>query len=369
MTPADGAIRLLAGSRARARIEREGLRPRDIVGVAAAAGGPKGLALLPLDRWVFGDWLPRDPASATRRVLAGASIGAWRMAACAQREPLAALDRLEQAYLERQRYPLRPSPRHVSQVCREILQALIGGDARDFLQGMHPRATLAVVTARSAARRDGPLALRSGFARAALSNAVSRERLAAHLSRLAFVAGDDTALLPALPPDRFGAHTAALSAEALEDALLASGSIPLVADPVRNIAGAPGGDYWDGGLIDYHLYWRWSALDGVVLYPHFAPRVTAGWLDKLLPWRSHGVGAAGRDWLDNVLLVVPSDTMLARLPGGRLPDRKDFHRYGLRHDARLSHWRSAIGECARMAEALARFVERPDPTRLEPLRP
>ena len=38
-----------------------------------------------------------------------------------------------------------------------------------------------------------------------------------------------------------------------EDALLASGTIPLVCAPVRDIAGAPPGNYWDGALVDYHL--------------------------------------------------------------------------------------------------------------------
>jgi len=38
-----------------------------------------------------------------------------------------------------------------------------------------------------------------------------------------------------------------------EDALIASGTIPLVCSPVRDIAGAPPGNYWDGALVDYHL--------------------------------------------------------------------------------------------------------------------
>ena len=37
------------GNHARRRIEREGLKPGDIRCVPAAAGGPKGLALLPFD--------------------------------------------------------------------------------------------------------------------------------------------------------------------------------------------------------------------------------------------------------------------------------------------------------------------------------
>jgi hypothetical protein len=320
--------------------------------VAAAAGGPKGLALIPLDRWLFGSWL-RD--ATRRRALFGASIGAWRMAAAAQTDPVTALDRLEHAYLERQRYPEKPTAAHVSRVCREIARELIGDDAAGFTRTLEPSWALQVVTA----RQRGPRArARLRFALAAAANAIGRDQLAAHLQRVVFsvhAAGPS----PAVPPDRFATRHVALDAANLEDALLASGSIPLLAEPVRSIAGAPPGDYWDGGLIDYHLYWNYAALDGIVVYPHFVPHVTAGWLDKFLPWRRHGVGAQGRRWLDNVLMVVPSPGLLARLPNGKLPDRNDFHRYGTDHDRRLRDWRRAIAECARMADEFAAFVERP----------
>ena len=75
----------------------------------------------------------------------------------------------------------------------------------------------------------------------------------------------------------------------------------------------------------------------------------------------------GRQWLDNVLIVAPSAALLARLPGGRLPDRRDFHRYGTDHDRRLRDWRQAIGECERLADAFAGFCEAPQRVPLEPL--
>lgn len=372
-------IRVLAGARARARIARDGLRAADIAAVVAAAGGPKGLALLPVDRFVFGHWLADAPRP---RLLTGASIGAWRMAAGAQRDPLAALDRLQHAYLERQRYPLRPTPLQVSETCRTVVRDLLGACAAGFVQALDPQRTLRVVTARFLGRRGERLPLRLAFAGAALANTLSRARLGAHFQRVVFEAGPPAAARPTaaqavpaetaaapdpMPRDRFATRTVPLRAHNIEDALLASGSIPLLTDPVRNIDEAPAGDYWDGGLIDYHLYWNWNAVDGLVLYPHFSPQVTAGWLDKLLPWRRHGIGIGGSGWLDNVVLVVPSPSFMARLPAGKLPDRDDFYRYGLAHDRRLADWRRTIAECERLADALAAFVERPDPTRLEPL--
>ncbi len=366
------ALRILAGPRARQRIAADGLQAAQISAIAGAAGGPKGLALIPLDRFVFGDWLASAPRP---RALFGASIGAWRMAAAAQRAPLPALDRLEAAYLELQRYPESPGPRLVSHVCRDIVRAVIGADARGFVRGLDGNAHLHLVTARGLGPRlRSP---RGRFVRAAVANLLSRQRLGMHLQRVVFAsAGNDAhdaagraaaPLSRAVPADRFATRAVALDAGNLEDALLASGSIPLVADPVRSIDGAPAGDYWDGGLIDYHLYWPFARLDGLVLYPHFVPHLTAGWLDKFLPWRRHGIGPAGAGWLDNLVLLAPGPGLLARLPNRRLPDRNDFHRYGLDHDRRLRDWRGAIAECARMADAFARFVERPDPALVEPI--
>ena len=354
------SLRLIAGPVAARLIAERGLRAEDVAAVPAAAGGPKGLALLPLDRFLFAHWLPRAPRS---RVLVGASVGAWRMAAAARRDPLAALARLEQAYLEGQRYPERPSPTQVSAVCRAMVRELIGDDPQAALADLAPGMRLLIVTARA---RRAPAREDAFFAGAALANLLARDRLAGWLERVIF----DSAPAPTCagtPADAFGTRRVALAAGNLEDALLASGSIPRVAQPVRDIAGAPPGSYWDGGLIDYHLHWDWRALEGIALMPHFVPRVTAGWLDKFLPWRRHGLGPRDRDWLDRLVLAVPSPALLARLPGGRLPERQDFHRYGLDHDRRLRDWRRAIGECEAMAEDLASALERPDELPIEPL--
>src|SRR5512137_2719793 len=66
-----------AGPRALRHLLARGLAPGDIGCVPAAAGGPKGLALLPLDRLLLQHgWLPEEyPVE-----LIGASVGAWRMA-------------------------------------------------------------------------------------------------------------------------------------------------------------------------------------------------------------------------------------------------------------------------------------------------
>jgi len=318
----------------------------------AAAGGPKGLALLPFDRLFAREWLPQT----AQIELIGASIGAWRMAALADADPLRALDRLQTAYVREQNYPHRPSTSQVAATCRGVARAV----SNDPAPGLADRVSLSIVTAR--ARGSLAVGTRRAFARAAIANTVSRRRLGAYLERVVFQAGAPSRL--AARDDAFGYKTVPLTQINREDALLASGSIPLICDPVRSIAGAPCGDYWDGGLIDYHLLLPYSELGGVVLYPHFVPWVTPGWLDKSLRWRARPRDHA---WLANVVLIAPSAAMLQRLPNGKLPDRSDFYHYGVDHAARIAAWERAIAESERFAAAALAWLNHPDLSLARPL--
>jgi hypothetical protein len=68
-----------------------------------------------------------------------------------------------------------------------------------------------------------------------------------------------------------------------------------------------------------------------------------------------------------MLLIAPSPAFLATLPHGKLPDRQDFYRYGPDHAGRIRAWETAIAECGRFAEAVLAWMERPDPTLIEPI--
>ena len=81
------ALQLYAGPAARRHIAQHGLLPQHVATLPAAAGGPKGLILGPLDRFIFGQWLPQSSQPVD---LVGASIGAWRMAAACLDDPAAA---------------------------------------------------------------------------------------------------------------------------------------------------------------------------------------------------------------------------------------------------------------------------------------
>ncbi|MDX1298270.1 MAG: patatin-like phospholipase family protein, partial [Pseudomonas sp.] len=61
--------------------------------------------------------------------------------------------------------------------------------------------------------------------------------------------------------------------------------------------------------------------------------------------------------LQDVLLLAPSRDYLARLPHGKLPDRKDFSRY-LGDDAgRERYWRTAMSESRRLGDEFLELVE------------
>jgi hypothetical protein len=346
-------ITIRLGQRARQRIAAEGMQASDVAIIPAAAGGPKGLVLHGLDCWMFGDWLKQAPR---QRRLVGASIGAWRMAASTYADPVAAHKRLAHLYAA-QRYPAKVDAAYVSRTCRALLDELLDGRGAEALN--HPQHRLSVLTVRGA----GPLAQTAGvrwremagFLRAAVSNAVSRQRLAASMERVVFHdARDDSAWLRERF-DAFAGHFVGLSEANLRDALLASGSIPLVLEAVTGIAGAPDGAYWDGGLIDYHLHLPYQRDPGLVLYPHFTDHIVPGWLDKSMPWRRARDSA-----LDNVVLVSPSPAFLATLPHGKMPDRRDFKFYGQDHAGRARDWGRTVAESERMAEAFARWCDKPD---------
>lgn len=363
------AITIHAGRKALAHIREHGLRAQDVAIIPAAAGGPKGLIFQRLDQWLFGHWLPSAPRE---RTLIGASIGAWRMAAACHAEPVSAFQRLGDLYCE-QRYPDRPTAHFVSSTCTDFLGAFIGGHEQEI--SGHPHHRLQILTARG----RGPfleapgrnLTLTAGFGLAVMGNMLSRSQLSKHLSRVIVGDARDPAFWLKAKFDAFETHFAPLSESNVAGALLASGTLPFTMEPVRGIPDAPAGTYWDGGLIDYHLALPYSRVagnadGGLVLYPHFTKDLVPGWLDKSLPWRRAHIGR-NRDWLDNVVVVAPSRSFLQTLTRGKLPDRQDFLHYGQDHDGRILNWQLAISEGERLRDALADFIEHPDPGRVKPL--
>lgn len=349
------ALHIHAGPKALAHIRANGLLPAHVGVIPGAAGGPKGLILGQLDRFIFGQWLPQSHQPVH---LVGASIGAWRMATACLNEPVAAFERLERDYIH-QHYELAPGQKRVTaeQVSREFgksLQSFYGGRVDELLA--HPRYKLHLVTSlgRHVLHREHPVLTPLGYAGAWLSNAVSRPAMGGWLQRVVFSGMD--AALPFDPSD-YKTTQAALNASNFMPALQASCSIPFVLQAVHDVPGGPLGAYWDGGITDYHLHLNYQppASSPIVLYPHFQQAVVPGWLDKALKWRHRATPA-----LDSVVLLVPNPEWVQTLPNGKLPDRKDFMTYGQDLQSRVKVWNAAASAAQQLADEFAQWLERPD---------
>ena len=350
-----GNLTFLAGEKALAMVRDQGIRPDTIKIVAGAAGGPKWLVLSRLDRFLFSNWL----AGGTERLyLIGSSIGAWRFAAACQARPLEALARFEDAYLD-QTYSARPDRKEIDRECARIRAKLLEGDAVTEILA-HPtfRLNLLTVRARWPASAESKPFQALGLAGAALFNAFSRKGSRVLFQRFLF---HDPRHRPRfLENHGFPERLVPLDASNLSDAILASGSIPLVMSGIRDIHGAPAGVYRDGGVTDYHLDLPFlNNQDGLVLFPHYMDRIIPGWFDKKMAWRK-----PSRANMDRVLLVAPSPEFIARLPRGRIPDRRDFYDYLNNDQARISCWRKAIAESERLADEFQQAVETGEISRL-----
>jgi hypothetical protein len=343
------ALQVFAGPRALAHLRQRGLAPADVRVIPAAAGGPKGLALLPLDRFLFGQWLPQSTQTVH---LLGASIGAWRMAAACLPDADAALAQLAEDYIG-QTYPHEPGKMPTAAIVSEVfgqrLQARLGLRAAQILA--QPRFRLHVFTSRGRRllHRPGRSVMSLAWVAAFAANAVSRGALGRWMERVVF--SDPREALPFALAD-YPTQEAVLTSDNLAAAVLASCTIPFALQAVQDLPGGPPGTYWDGGITDYHLHLPYATLDeGLVLYPHFNDRVVPGWLDKPWKWRHRATSN-----LANLVLLAPKPEWLSTLPRGKLPDRGDFKSYGDDIAGRQRDWRRALAESQRLADEFALLV-------------
>ena len=366
------ALRIHAGPLAREHIKKNGLQAGDVGTIPGAAGGPKGLILGPLDQFVFGHWLPQ-----TRHEihLVGASIGAWRMATACLDAAQASFMRLEHDYIH-QHYALQPGERrpaahYISERFGQGLQDFYAGRVNQVLN--HPRFRLHIITSRGRhiLRTEHALRSRLGYLGAFLTNSVHRKAMGAWLERVVF--SSHKAPLPFTTAD-YRTRQIALTDANFMDALQASCSIPFLLNSVHNIAGAPPGAYWDGGITDYHLHLNYTAATKevadnahptrgkLVFYPHFQKSVVPGWLDKNLKWRHHAT-----HYLDTMLLLAPDPDWVKTLPNGKLPDRNDFTHYSDDLAGRVKAWTTAASASQQLADEFAAWLQQPDVRQVQPL--
>jgi len=340
---------LRAGPRAREILRDEGLNLERIRVLAGASGGPKWLVLSGMDLALAGLLKTRQ----TELSCIGSSIGSWRLAALAQEDNESAVRTLEDLYI-RQSYRGRPSSQDITAESRRIGAAYISDDDIRFMLA-HPVMNLAFLAARSRwpGAHDAFLPQALHLTAASTANLISRPLLARFFERTLFhVPGFATEIIGT---DAFPPLPVQLTESNFRDAVLASGSIPLVMEGMRDLPDTPKGTYRDGGVIDYHMNLPFAiGDDDVVFMPHFFEHVTPGWFDKKLSWRREATTG-----MDNTVLVAPSPEFVASLPGGKIPDRTDFKTFVDRNSERMAMWREVVQRCRVLGNELEDLFQAP----------
>lgn len=341
-------LSIYLGRNAAMRIAEQGWSGSSISMLLGASGGPKWLILAQLDRLLFGRFLMRERTMALQAV--GSSIGSWRHACLAQDDPIAAIDRFEDIYIN-WNYSERPDVREISAASISMLEQVFGDPGAEALVN-HPLLHSYIVTARGRGLNSSrnPLGLALGMGTAAIANSVHRRLLASQFQRVTFT----SASAPSLPFDDFANTQIPLTPQTVSRALHASGSIPFLLAGERDIPAGPAGHYWDGGIIDYHFALDAFKEQPLVLYPHFRGDLTPGWFDKFLPWRRQR-----RPLADNLILLCPSDDFIGTLPLGKIPDRSDFTR--MTPTQRLGYWRTCMERSEELADDFQRQLDHSDP--------
>lgn len=345
-----------AGAGALKSIKSHGFDIESIGTIAGASGGAKWLVLSQLDRAILQNIVPkmRGPVH-----LIGSSIGSWRFACYAQNDPLAAIARFERAYLE-QTYSDKPDIHEITARSREILRDVLGTNGiQEILENPLLRMHIMAVRSRKSSATENRWLLAASLMAAAALNAISRKTLGLFFERALFF--DTRDVPPFFELTGFPLQRIELNQENLFDAVIATGSIPLVLSGVRDIGGATPGIYRDGGVIDYHLDLPHSSKERMTLFPHFYDRIVPGWFDKRLKWRRPHPGN-----VDRTILISPSADFVAKLPHAKIPDRSDFVNFS--PEERVAAWRTCVAACEALADEFNEVIEKEQlGARLQPL--
>ena len=341
------ALRIRAGHIATERILDEGLDPSSIRLVLGASGGPKWLVLAALDRYLFGEWLINAPQDID---FIGSSIGAWRGAAACHPEAGRIFDRFHMGYF-RYRYNKNDKPGDISRHTEDVLHQWISDEEKARIVS-NDRRRLHIVTTRGKGlmNSQNSVSVGLGLVAAGVGVLARRDAIGRYFQRAVFSHGGE---LPFADQWRsFDTVTIPLQADNLAKAIMASSAIPGVNLPEPEIAGAPPGVYRDGGFIDYHFDSPFRPDDGLVLYPHFYPDLVPGWFDKM---RKRKTSA---DALSHTIILCPTDSFIASLPNGKIPDRNDFLK--MDNDQRIAAWQEVMRRSEEVRDDFMRLLERPD---------
>jgi hypothetical protein len=347
-------LEIYAGENAIKTLKQDGFNSEVFSSFLGASGGPKWFTLFGLDKYLFGEFFKQR----TRPLaLIGSSAGAFRAACFAQQDPVAAISRLAKSYSETV-YSDKVTPAEISHKARILLAEVFGPDgAAQVIQNPIFQAHFIVAKTKGLVAFENKVLQLTGLLQSYAMNRVKRSLLRSQYERVIYQS--PYSQFKVNDESRFTTHHIKLTPQNISDALLASGSIPLVMQGIKNIAGSPKGMYRDGGIIDYHFDIKIESPAGLSLYPHFNTNPKAGWFDKNLKRRVNPQNYS------NTVMLAPSAAFIQSLPYGKIPDREDFT--ALAAPVRIKYWKTVLAETDRLAEALADFVQKQDMSVLKPL--
>lgn len=328
-----------AGKNALARIKKEGFSADLFDYMLGASGGPKWFVLAGLDRYIF----PEFFAGRTRPLnIIGSSAGAFRFACFAQNDPLSAINRLAERYSHTV-YSDKATAKEITAKGMSLLDYVLGENGcEEIINNPIIKAHFIVAKCKGLTQYEvKPLQI-TGLIASASANVIKRRWLENFYQRYLFSTPNSS--LKVNDPNNMLSYSVPLTVKNLPQALMASGSIPIVIEGVKNIDGAPRGMYRDGGIIDYHFDLTFGPQKGLVLYPHFYSKPIPGWFDKSLKKRLPHASS-----YDDVVMLVPSDEFVASLPYGKIPDRKDFE--VMPASKRIEYWQTVITQSDRLGQA------------------
>jgi len=283
--------------------------------------------------------------------LVGSSAGAMRFAAWLQPEPEKSYRTLMENYIG-MTYTRNDTPATVLESLVNLANNYIEDDALSFALA-NKKYRLAVITARARNLVASELKYvqNLGLGICFLFNAINRSYIHDFAERVVFYNGPTPPRF-CLLPDYRGRYIR-LNEINFKYAVMASGAIPLVVAGIKDIYGAPSGIYRDGGLIDYHLTHNYARTnEDIILFFNHQERIIPGWLDKKLSYRR-----PKEEILDNVVMIYPTETFIAGLPGGKIPERDDFAKFIDNPSARIKNWWRAVELAQPLGEEFLELVE------------
>ncbi len=344
---------IYAGKAAMETLHKEGFKQEVFTSFLGASGGPKWFCLYQMDRFWFGEFF-KDRSSELD--LIGSSAGAFRSACFAQQDPVAAIDRLAKNYSETT-YSKNAKPAEITRKARELLDIVFGPTgAQEIIQNPIFKAHFVVAKSNGLVSFENKILQGMGLLSSYLRNRSDRNKLNKQYQRVIFKV--PSSQFQFSDPYDINTLSIDLNEDNIRDALLASGSIPMVMQGIKDISNAPKGMYRDGGIIDYHFDLKLND-QGLTLYPHFNAQPKSGWFDK-----SSSRLVSGENY-DKTVLLCPSPEFVQTLPFQKIPDRNDF--VELDDATRINYWHTVFQTTEKLADSLRDFVARQDLSRVKPM--